>query len=186
MGNLPKTRSLFSLVGDGAGYARLMHISARKAVNADIPRLLGLYGEMEKEQTVRKPIWALTDGLDERFDLSLFKAIEDTDSFVLTGEIDESAVGFTWATIEPMLGRAAGARMGRIRLIYTEPEARGVGVGHIMLTEMMILLRAHGIHDFDAPVGPGQRAAKNFFESHRFAARSIIMYSAEARGQDDN
>ena len=169
-----------------AGYARHMHISARPAVNADVSRLVSLYREMEKEQTARKPIWALTDGLDKRFDLSLFRAIESDDSFVLAGEIDEATVGFIWSTIEPMLERANGSRIGRMRLIYTEPEARGVGVGHVMLSEMMELLRLHGVHDFDAPVGPGQRAAKNFFESHLFAARSIIMYSSDPRDQDDD
>jgi GNAT superfamily N-acetyltransferase len=83
-----------------------------------------------------------------------------------------------------MLERANGARIGRVRLIYTEPEARGVGVGHVMLTEILEVLRSYGIRDFDAPVGPGQRAAKNFFESHRFAARSIVMYSSDRSDQD--
>jgi L-amino acid N-acyltransferase YncA len=156
-----------------------MHVSSRAASNADVPRLVALYREMELEQTARKPIWALTDGLDERFDLSLFHAMGAEDSFVLVGEIDNTAVGFVWATIEPMLERAEGAMIGRIRLIYTEPDARGVGVGHTMLTAAVDLLRTLGVRQFDAPVGPGQRAAKNFFESHRFAARSIIMYSSD-------
>jgi GNAT superfamily N-acetyltransferase len=163
-----------------------MIVSARLAANADVIRLVSLYREMEVEQTSRKPIWALTDGLDQRFDISLARAIEAEDSFVLTGEIDGATVGFIWATIEPMLDRAQGALIGRMRLIYTEPDARGVGVGHTMLTEMMELLRSRGIHHFDAPVGPGQRAAKNFFESHRFAARSIIMYSTDTVATDDS
>jgi ribosomal protein S18 acetylase RimI-like enzyme len=140
---------------------------------------------MESEQTVRKPIWAMTDGLDERFDRSLFHAIERADSFVLAGQINESVVGFLWATIEPMLGRAHGSTIGRIRLIYTEPDARGVGVGHTMLTEAMTILRKRGVRHFDAPVGPGQRSAKNFFESHGFAARSIIMHSADPAMNND-
>jgi L-amino acid N-acyltransferase YncA len=163
-----------------------MNVSARLAVIADVNRLVSLYREMEVEQTARKPIWALTDGLDQRFDNSLARAIEAEDSFVLTGEIDGATVGFIWATIEPMLDRAQGALIGRMRLIYTEPDARGVGVGHTMLTEMMELLRSRGIHHFDAPVGPGQRAAKNFFESHRFAARSIIMHSTDTVANDDS
>jgi len=162
-----------------------VNVSARLAINTDVIRLVSLYREMEEEQTARKPIWALTDGLDQRFDMSLFRAIEAEDSFVLTGEIDDVTVGFVWATIEPMLDRAHGAMIGRMRLIYTEPDARGVGVGHTMLTEIMDLLRSRGIHHFDAPVGPGQRAAKNFFESHQFAARSIIMYSADEVAEDD-
>jgi GNAT superfamily N-acetyltransferase len=78
-----------------------------------------------------------------------------------------------------MLERAGGAQIGRIRLIYTEPEARGVGVGHEMLESALEQLRALGISRFDAPVGPGQREAKNFFEGHQFAARSIIMHSSD-------
>jgi GNAT superfamily N-acetyltransferase len=157
----------------------VMQISVRPAVNADIFRLVSLYGQMEEEQTERKPIWALTDGLDERFDMSLFHAISEDESWVLVGEIDGVTVGFLWATIEPMLGRAGGLRIGRIRLIYTEPEARGVGVGHLMLEAVLAELRSLGIHHFDAPVGPGQRETKNFFEAHNFAARSIIMHSAD-------
>ncbi len=156
-----------------------MELSVRRAVNADVFRLVALYREMEREQIVRKPIWALTDGLDERFDLSLFRAIETDDSYVLVGQIDDVPVGFVWATIEPMLERAHGSLTGRMRLIYTEPEARDVGIGHAMLTEVIERLRSRGVHHFDAPVGPGQRAAKNFFESHGFAARSIIMHSSD-------
>lgn len=161
-----------------------MLVSARPAINGDVFRLVSLYRDMEQEQTVRKPIWALTDGLDERFDLSLFRAIETADSHVLVGDIDGAAVGFLWVTIEPMLERAHGSMIGRMRLIYTEPEARGVGVGHTMLTTAMDLMRDSGIRHFDAPVGPGQRAAKNFFESHGFAARSIIMHSADSPTDD--
>ncbi len=157
-----------------------MHISVRQARNSDIPRLVSLYDEMEAEQTDRKPIWALTDGLDERIDLSLFHALEQDDSWLLVGEIDEVVVGFVWITVGAMLKRAQGSRMGRIRLIYTEPEARGVGVGHAMLETALERFRELGIQHFDAPVGPGQRAAKNFFEGHNFAARSIIMYQADA------
>ena len=156
-----------------------MDINVRPAVNGDIFRLVSLYGTLESEQTVRKPIWALTDGLDERFDLSLFHAIEQPGSFVLVGEIEGVIVGFLWATTEPMLNRAGGAQIGRIRLIYTEPEARGVGVGHEMLEAALGQLRELGIAHFDAPVGPGQRETKNFFEGHQFAARSIIMHSSD-------
>jgi L-amino acid N-acyltransferase YncA len=162
-----------------------MQLAVRPAVNADIFKLVSMYGEMEREQIERKPIWALTDGLDERFDMSLFHAISADESFVLVGEIDGVVVGFLWATVEPMLNRAGGSRLGRIRLIYTEPEARGVGVGHLMLETALTELRTIDIHHFDAPVGPGQRAAKNFFEAHGFAARSIIMHSADAPDEDD-
>ncbi|MGI9667321.1 MAG: GNAT family N-acetyltransferase [Acidimicrobiia bacterium] len=161
-----------------------MNLTVRPAENADIFRLVALYGTMESEQTERKPIWALTDGLDERFDMSLFHAISSDESWVFVGEIDGATVGFIWATIDDMLDRADGQRIGKVRLIYTEPEARGVGVGHEMLETVLAELRSLGLRLFDAPVGPGQRAAKNFFESHGFAARSIIMHHADPVGDD--
>lgn len=157
-----------------------MRITVVEATPADVDRLVEMYGDLEPEQTVRKPIWALTDGLDETFRQSFVNAIEAPESWVYVGQIDGTTVGMIWTTIEPMLSRANGARMGRIRLIYTEPEARGVGVGHEMLETALGVLRDLGIRLFDAPVGPGQRNTKNFFEGHEFAARSIIMHHADA------
>jgi len=156
-----------------------VHISVRNAASNDIPSLVTLYCAMEAEQVARKTVWALTDGLDESIDSSLLQAMESDNSWLLVGQIDSALVGFVFATIEPMLERAKGERIGRIRLIYTEPAARGVGVGHEMLEAVLEQLRSLRIRRFDAPVGPGQRAAKNFFESHRFAARSIIMHHTD-------
>ncbi|VAW08677.1 hypothetical protein MNBD_ACTINO01-2621 [hydrothermal vent metagenome] len=153
-----------------------MHITVRSARTDDVTRLADLYREMESEQTARKPVWALTDGVDEPIESSISAALDADDSMVRIGEIDAVPLGFVWLTIEPMLSRAHGSRIGRIRLIYTDPPARGVGVGHAMLEAVLEELRARGIRHFDAPVGPGQRAAKNFFEAHGFAARSIIMH----------
>ena len=161
-----------------------MELTVRRATNADVPHLVALYKDLEREQTAKKPVWALTDGLDERVDLSLFHAMRADDSWLFVGGIDGATVGFIWATVEPMLDRAAGERIGRIRLIYTEPEGRGVGVGHVMLETVLDELRGIGISLFDAPVGPGQRATKNFFEAHGFAARSIIMHHADAPPHD--
>lgn len=156
-----------------------MELATRTATVQDIERLSDLYHTMEEEQIVRKPIWAFTDGLDTRFENSFAEAIEDDNVFLLVGTINNAVVGFVWATVVSMLNRAGESEMGRIRLIYTEPDARGVGVGHRMLSDMLDLLRDIGVRHFDAPVGPGQRAAKNFFEGHMFAARSIIMHSAD-------
>lgn len=162
-----------------------MQITVRPATTEDIPRLLDLYREAEPEQTARKPIWALTDGLDEPIERSIADAIGREGSWLVVGCIDAVPVGFALATIEGMLGRADGARIGRIRLIYTQPEARGVGVGDSMLEHILAELRPLGIGYFDAPVGPGQRLTKNFFEGHGFAARSIIMHHADKDDEQD-
>lgn len=156
-----------------------MEITVRPATSRDIERLVDLYHDLEAEQTVKKPVWALTDALDTPFDHALATALDQDESWVLVGEIDGVTVGLLWTTVEPMLDRADGSRIGRIRLIYTEPDARAVGVGHEMLEAAFAILRPLGIRYFDAPVGPGQRNTKNFFEAHGFAARSIIMHHAD-------
>ncbi|MDJ0791191.1 MAG: GNAT family N-acetyltransferase [Acidimicrobiia bacterium] len=161
-----------------------MDITVRAATEADIGYLVDLYRDMEAEQVAKKPIWALTDGLDEPYGAQLSDALEQPESWLWIGEIDGVTVGFAWVTIEEMLDRAGGRRLGRIRLIYTTPDARGVGVGHAVLTQALDTLRAVGISAFDAPAGPGQRAAKNFFEAHGFAARSIVMHSADTGAFD--
>jgi len=153
-----------------------MHISVRPANRHDVPHLVTLYRSMEAEQIVRKPVWALTDGLDEQFEEELLRMLEHDECWLLLGEIDGVAVGFLAAMINAMLDRAHGERVGTVSLIYTDPDARGVGIGHEMLETQLATFRKLGIEYFDAPVGPGQRAAKNFFEAHGFAARSIIMH----------
>ncbi len=153
-----------------------MEISVRAATTDDIDVIVALYRTAEDEQTAKKPIWALTDGLDLDFAESIERAMRTDESWVLVGLIDGVIVGFLWATLEDMLTRAEGARIGYIRLVYTDPDARGVGVGHHMLEAIMTTLRGLGIRHFDANAGPGQRATKNFFEGHEFAARSLIMH----------
>jgi len=153
-----------------------MQITVRSASEEDLSVLVRMYRDLEAEQTVKKPVWALTDGLDEPIIDSLRKALAEDESWLSVGEIDGVPVGLVWATIDTMLSRADGERIGRIRLIYTEPDARGVGVGDAMLEQTLTLLRSLGLKRFDAPVGPGQRLTKNFFEGHGFAARSLIMH----------
>ena len=77
-----------------------MDLTIRTAVNADIPRLVALYRELELEQVAKKPIWALTDGLDERFELGFHHTIVDDESWLVVRSIDDpTAISRASATI---------------------------------------------------------------------------------------
>ena len=76
---------------------------------------------------------------------------------------------------EGLLPQAGGAELAAVRLIFTEFEAREVGVGEAMLARYLSEERQAGIALFDAHVAPGHRLAKNFFESAGFSARRIVM-----------
>ncbi len=153
-----------------------MNVTSRYASADDLDDLSSLYRRSEREQADLKPMWPLFDGLDTPFRARLREILDDERSILLIGEIDDVPLGLLWARSETMLERAAGERVGVVRLVYTEPEARGVGVAESMINMALDELRRRGHRRFDARVSPGHRAAKNFFEASGFAARLIIMH----------
>lgn len=153
-----------------------MEVSARPAVPGDVPELVRLYRRLEEEMVGLKPVWAMADGLAAPVDRSWLASISDDSATVLVGAIDEVPVGFLLGRTEHLLPQAQGERTASIRLIFTEPEAREVGVGEAMVAAYLAEARAAGIAFFDAHVPPGHREAKNFFESHGFSARRIVMH----------
>jgi ribosomal protein S18 acetylase RimI-like enzyme len=159
-----------------------MRVTARIAGPEDLPTLVGLYRGLEEEMTALHPMWPLADGLAEPVETSFRDLLEDQESIVVIGELDDYPLGFSWARVEQILPQAGGAEVGSIRLIYVDPEAREVAIGEEMRDYVMDMLRKRGISRFDAHVLPGHRLAKNFFEAGGFSARSIIMHHDDQRG----
>lgn len=157
-----------------------MRVTARTAGADDVPTLVRLYRGLESEMTALHPMWPLADGLAEPVESSFRLLTEDPEALVVVGEVDDYPFGFAVARVEEILPQAAGERIGSIRLIYVEPEAREIALGEDMRDLLMDLLRRRGITRFDAHVLPGHRLAKNFFEAGGFSARAIIMH------HDDN
>lgn len=157
-----------------------MRVSARPATADDLPVLLELYRRLEDEMTALHPMWPLTEGLAEPVEESLAGALEDTNADLLVGEIEGIPFGFLLARVEELLPQARGEALGSIRLVFSDPEAREVGVAEVMRENAMARLRERGITKFDAHVLPGHRLAKNFFEAGGFSARSIVMHHDDA------
>lgn len=153
-----------------------MKVTSRRATVDDVETLCAMYRDLEEEQTELKSMWPLFDGLDLPIEGAMRSILEDGRSMLLLGEIDDVPLGFVWARSEPMLSRAGDEMVGVFRLIFTDPEARGVGVGEVMIEAALTALRAARHRRFDALVSPGHRAAKNFFEQNGFAARLIVMH----------
>jgi|FLYL01.1.fsa_nt_gi ribosomal protein S18 acetylase RimI-like enzyme len=153
-----------------------MNIQVRAATRDDLDELCRLYRLLEAEMVALHPMWSLADGLPEPIELALGDALEDPDSVVVVGGIDQSLFGFLLARVEDLLPQAGGERLGAIRLVFVEPEAREVGIGEHMRDLALESLRSRGITKFDAHVLPGHRVVKNFFEAGGFSARSIVMH----------
>lgn len=158
-----------------------MRVDAREATESDVEVLTHLYRSLEEEMVELHPMWPLADGLDEPVEDSLRRAVDDPSGITLIGSIDGHPFGFLHARIEPLLEQAEGEKVGAIRLIFVDHEAREVAVGEAMREKAMTMLRERGITKFDAHVLPGHRLAKNFFEAGGFSARSIIMHHDDDR-----
>lgn len=144
----------------------------------DVPDLVRMYQLLSAEQAAIREVWPYADGLPEPISGTFEALLADADARVVVGEIDGVALGFLVAGTAPLLEPRSSQRIGVVRLIFTEPDARGVGVGATMLTTVLDEIGRHQIELFDALVSPGHRAAKNFFESNGFKARSITMHRA--------
>lgn len=125
-------------------------------------------------------MWPLIDGLAIPVEDTLASLFDSPDWTIVLGLLDDTPMGFLAWRDEPMLPQAGGDRVASVRYIYTEPEARGVGVGEAMISAFLEAARLRGIRNFDAHVSPGHREAKNFFESNGFKARSIVMHRDES------
>lgn len=158
-----------------------MRVSARPATAADLPAVLELYRRLEDEMTPLHPMWPRRDGLAEPVEEALASAVEEPDVYLYVGEIDGVPFGFLLAWVEQSLPQADHEEVGVIRLVYTDLEAREVGVAETMRDLAMDDLRRREITRFDAHVLPGHRLAKNFFEAGGFSARSIVMHHDDHR-----
>jgi GNAT superfamily N-acetyltransferase len=75
------------------------------------------------------------------------------------------------------VGEVAGAaRLGRVRELFVDPDARAVGLGEAILGELLAWFREQGCGGVDAMALPGHRQAKNFFEEQGFVARLLVMH----------
>lgn len=151
-------------------------IAARWASGADLEAIVRLYRLLETEMVEIKSLWALSDGLAEPVAAAWEVALLDPAALVTVGTLDDQVFGFLLARSEPLLPQANQERIGVVRLVFTQAEARGVGVASAMLVHTLAELRRQGHRRFDAHVLPGHRIAKNFFEAAGFAARSIVMH----------
>ncbi|MEZ5178936.1 MAG: GNAT family N-acetyltransferase [Acidimicrobiales bacterium] len=86
---------------------------------------------------------------------------------MVVGTIDDTVVGYGWARLESLHDDSL---LLVITDLYTEPEARGVGVGEAMMVVLEAEARLAGAIGLDALALPGDRQTKNFFETFGLTA----------------
>lgn len=146
--------------------------SARPAVRSELATIEALATECRDGLAGQRgaSMWLAREAPD----LTEFgEAISPADSEVVAGLIDDVIVGYALVVTEPLRG---DERVARLLDLYVQPEARGVGVGESMMAELLTFARSQKCHGIDAVALPGDRATKNFFETHGLVARAIVVH----------
>jgi GNAT superfamily N-acetyltransferase len=147
----------------------------REATSDDVPRLVELARAAIRELTPMKggSVWAAREARVEPLDPDLLAALGDAGRRAVVGTIDDAVVGYGMARVELLRD---GSRLGVVDDIFVEEDARGIGVGELMMGELVSWCRDQGCFGIDVMALPGHRAAKNFFEESGFTARQIVMH----------
>jgi GNAT superfamily N-acetyltransferase len=153
--------------------------AVRPAAAEDAPRLRDLAGELVAGLLAQRDgpllFGPANDGVDaEALVGGIAGAADAADRLVLVGTFDDVVTGFAGGHVERDR-RGTGAR-GVLDACYVEPGARGVGIGRLLVESMVSWFEGHGVDGVDSTALPGDRGAKNFFESAGFKARMLTMH----------
>jgi ribosomal protein S18 acetylase RimI-like enzyme len=152
-----------------------MEEASRPAAVADLPRIVDLAQVMRAELTAMRGgvLWAERDAWPEPLDLAYRSLLDRADALVVVGTIDDVTIGFGAVVVDTL---RSGRALGVITDLFVEEDARSVGIGDAMTTDLVAFCVAHGCVGIDARALPGHRATKNFFEAHGFTARALVMH----------
>ena len=149
--------------------------AARPASSDDLPRIaeLARAAIAELRSTKGGEVWARREARKEPIDDSLAAELANANAIVLVGAIDDAVIGYAVAVIEDL---PDGSELARLTDVYVEPEARGVGVGELLLDAVVAWATERGCSGIDSLALPGNRETKNFFESFGLVARAIVVH----------
>ena len=151
-----------------------MEVAARPARLEDLDVLVALSAAFRAEQRLARGgvLWDGREAPEPGRDF-LEAAILAADQICVVGTIDDMVFSFSVAGLEVTRDIAT---IGRIELLYVDPDARTVGVGEEVIGAVVEWCKRQGCVGIDAYALPGERLTKNFFESNGFVARLLTMH----------
>ena len=152
-----------------------MHEACRPARADDVPRIAELTRAAVEELAPMRggAIWKAREARPEPIEEGIEALLDDPDARVLVGTIDDVVVGYAVVRLEYL---ADGTVLGVIDDIFVDEGARQVGLGELMIDDLMTWCEERKCVGMDAMALPGHRATKNFFEESGFTARKLVMH----------
>src|SRR5690606_1486554 len=147
----------------------------RPATPADVPRLAQLAEAAVLELSANRGglVWARARARRAPYGPGFEAALEDPAQRVVVGTLDGTVMGYGVARVEVL---EDGGRLGVLDDLYTVPGCREVGIGELVMEDLVDWCREQGCFGVDSLALPGDRHTKNFFESFGLVARAIIVH----------
>lgn len=146
-------------------------IAVRSFDAADITEVVDLLEQAHRNQLDQRDgeMWATVNALPVTEDRIRDRAEH---GLVLIGTVLGVPVGVAVVRHDDV----SGQRLALIEELYTEPEARRVGVGRRLIEAVEAWARETGCIGIESMALPGDRDTKNFFEAAGLIARAIVVH----------
>lgn len=149
--------------------------ACRPAKPDDVPRLAELVAASIAELQAGRggAVWARTSARIAPHEVQLERELAAPDHHVVVGTLDGAVLAFGVVRVEVVHD---GGHLGVVTDLYTEPGAREVGLGEVVMQHLVEWCAAQGCFGVDSLALPGDRHTKNFFESFGLVARAIVVH----------
>ena len=152
-----------------------MEVTARVAVEADLPALVPLVAEglaaVEGERGAQ--LWLLEHAPCRPLDEALERQRSDPAADVIAGCVDGVPVGVLLIDRRDLVD---GRSLARMTFVFVHPRAREIGVGEALIDAACDWALASGCIGIDGLALPGDRRTKNLYERSGMTAREITVH----------
>ena len=154
-----------------------MEEACRPAEAGDVPRIAELVRLAVEELAPMRggAVWKAREARAEPIEDGLEALLDDADARLVVATIDGVVVGYAVVCLEYL---GDGSVLGIVTDIFVEDGARQVGLGELMIGDLMAWCEERKCIGMDAMALPGHRATKNFFEESGFTARQLVMHKS--------
>lgn len=162
---------------DALGSEDASHPVVRNATSADLPRLGGLGALLVEEHHAfdARRFLSTRDRLPLDYARFLLRQMRDEHAVVLVAEDHGDVMGYAYATVEGYDYMALRGPAGVLQDVIVDPDARGRGVGRLLLAAAVAALEARGVPQVVLSAAARNERAQRLFARAGFRPTMIEM-----------